>query len=253
MKIALIRRKTIYKVCILLFIILLAVIVYLFMNGIIWFNNPNLKKYPVRGVDVSHYQGEIDWDRLYEQGIDFAFIKATEGSSHLDKRFALNWENSHYTEIIVGAYHFFSFESTGLNQAENFIKNVPKDKNSLPPVIDIEFYGEFSQKPPNADNVRKELNDMINTLEKHYNKKVIIYTTQTAYSKYIKGYYKDNPIWIRDVYTHPNLKDDRNWTFWQYSDHGRLDGYNGIERFIDLNVFNGSYEDFTKFYQSSIN
>lgn len=251
MKIPLTRKKTIFRVGLLLLILFAAVIAYLFMSGILWFNNPSHKKYPVRGVDVSHYQGDIDWQRLSEQGICFAFIKATEGSTHVDKKFELNWKDSRQTDLFVGAYHFFSFESSGIKQAENFIKNVPTEQDSLPPVIDIEFYGDFSKSPQNADEVRKELEDMVSALEQHYKKPVIIYTTQSAYSKYIEGYFLSNPIWIRNVYTRPTLRDDRIWTFWQYSDHGRLDGYKGVEGFIDLNAFNGSFEDLLEFCQTT--
>ena len=102
----------------------LAVIAALIYAGIIQLNRPSREAYPVRGVDVSHYQGNIDWNKLEAQGIMFAFIKATEGSSHTDSMFQANWENVAQTELRAGAYHFFSFESSGQTQAENFINTV---------------------------------------------------------------------------------------------------------------------------------
>ena len=111
-------------------------------KGKIILNHPSGKEYPVRGVDVSAYQGEIDWDVLEKQEIDFAFVKATEGSSFVDRRFIQNYEEARKTDLRIGAYHFFSFDSSGKTQAENFIKNVPVDDEMLPPVVDFEFYGD---------------------------------------------------------------------------------------------------------------
>ncbi len=248
MRIALIRKKTVKRLLVFLaLLIVFSTFGYMYFNGILRLSNPSKKKYPVRGVDVSHYQGDIDWDTLANQGIDFAFIKATEGSSHVDKNFAINWEKASQADIVIGAYHFFSFESSGLTQAENFIKTVPSVQGTLPPAVDVEFYGAFSKNPPDAATVRLELEKFINAVEAHYGKKVVIYTTQTVYSLYIENYFQDNPLWIRNVYSRPILSDDREWTFWQYSDRGRLNGYDGVERFIDLNVFNGTREEFAYF------
>ena len=102
---------------------------------------PGKQDYPVRGVDLSYYQGNIDWDVLASQGVDFCFIKATEGVDHNDSQFAQNWQTAQAAKIYVGAYHFFRFEDTGKEQAENFIRTVPVTENTLPPVIDVELYG----------------------------------------------------------------------------------------------------------------
>ena len=101
--------------------IVLSSIALLFWNGVLLINNPSSAEFPVRGVDVSAYQGDIDWKTLASQNIDFAFIKATEGSNFTDKRFAFNFAEASKTSLRVGAYHFFSFESGGDTQAENFI------------------------------------------------------------------------------------------------------------------------------------
>ena len=251
MSIQIIRRKTVKLIIIFTSILIVSVIlILLLMNGIIWFNNPSKKQFPVRGIDVSHYQGDIDWNVLSDQNVDFVFIKATEGSSHVDKRFAFNWDNANKTKLVVGAYHFFSFESSGKTQAENFIRTVPNISDTLPPVIDIEFYGSFAENPPELDKTRAEIDMFLSTLESHYGKKPILYVTHKTYNMYIKGYYKDNPIWIRNVYARPSLSDSRKWTFWQYSDHGRLEGYEGKEKFIDLNVFNGTMDEFLAFVRN---
>ena len=78
------------------------------------------------GVDVSAFQGKIDWHILAGESISFAFIKATEGSGYVDDNFEDNWRKASQTDLKIGAYHFFSYDSSGLTQAENFIQTVPK-------------------------------------------------------------------------------------------------------------------------------
>lgn len=219
----------------------------LFFKGIFKINTPSRSKYPVVGVDISSYQGEIDWQVLSNQDIQFAFIKATEGSSFVDKNFAYNFEEAIKTDLRVGAYHFFSYDSSGSTQANNFIANVPKSSKMLPPVVDVEFYGDKEKNLPDKDEVTENLTALLKKLEDYYAVKPIIYATRKSYKLYISGSYPDYDIWIRDVYFTPKLLDGREWTFWQYSDKGRLDGYRGVEKYIDLNVFNGSQDEFNKY------
>ncbi len=224
-----------------------AVIAWLFWEGILWFNQPDRSQYPIRGVDVSSYQGEIDWPVLAEQGIQFAYIKATEGSSYTDPYFSQNLNSACQTNLRVGAYHFFSFDSPGVKQAENFIASVPANKTLLPPVVDLEYYADKAKNPPTREDAHKILKPLLNTLEQQYGYQPILYTTIECYDRYLSGEFQDYDIWIRDVLTVPTLKDGRQWTFWQYSHRGRLDGYHGPERFIDLNVFYGSVEQWEQY------
>ena len=218
--------------------------VFLVQNGIILLNNPSAEDYPIRGVDVSHYQGEIDWDKLCESDVSFAFIKATEGSNYIDPKFEYNWSEAAETDLRVGAYHFFSFDSDGKAQAENFIANVPVTEDMLPPVIDIEFYGDKADNPPKKKEVKAQLDVLVEALYEHYGTMPIIYATHQSYNLYIADDYKDCPIWIRDVIMTPYLSDNRDWTFWQYTNRERLEGYKGEEEFIDMNVFCGTAEEF---------
>ncbi|KAB7667089.1 glycoside hydrolase family 25 protein [Bacillus sp. B1-b2] len=241
------RKKPIKKkwlISFFLFFLFIASIGILILQGMIIPNSFFSRDYEVKGVDVSSYQGEINWKQIETQNIQFAFIKATEGSSFVDSYFTSNWNNAKTTKIRIGAYHFFSYDSAGTTQAENFIDTVPKEADTLPPVIDVEFYGDKEKNLPSKEDVRKELQDMIDILEKHYGKRVILYTTNKAYDLYIKEEFEDTDIWIRDVWTKPTLPDQRDWTFWQYTDKEKLEGYNGEEEFIDVNVFHGSLEEF---------
>ena len=114
----------------------LAIMVY---NGIILLNNPSENKFPVRGIDVSEYQGEIDWKTLANQHIDFAFIKATEGSGYTDSCFEYNFSEVQKTSLEFSAYHFFSYDSTGKTQADNFINTVGNTYGTLPPLLMLNF------------------------------------------------------------------------------------------------------------------
>lgn len=216
-------------------------------EGIFLPNAANVERYAVKGVDVASYQGEINWPKLEEQRIKFAFIKATEGSSFVDPYFADNWKDAQNTSLRIGAYHFFSYDSEGETKAKNYIETVPENGQALPPVIDVEFYGDKEKNPPKRSMVEQELKEMVNILEEHYGKRVILYTTEKAYHLYIKNSFEQCDIWIQNVFTQPTLPDKRDWTFWQYTDRGRLQGYSGKERFIDLNVFYGSKEKFSKY------
>ena len=232
----------------LLDIILFGVLVY---QRRIVINRPSKEEYPIRGVDVSYYQGEIDWQVLAGEDIAFAFIKATEGSSHIDTKFEKNWEQAGKTALKRGAYHFFSFESSGKAQAEHFISVVPKTAGDLPPVVDIEFYGDRFYNRPDAEKTRKELQSFLDILETHYSVKPIIYATESSYSAYIRGAFEEYPLWIRNVYFSPNMGMPGKWTFWQYDSEARLQGYSGEEEYIDLNVFCGKESEWDKFLEEN--
>lgn len=206
-----------------------------------------LESFPVKGVDVSSYQGKIDWETLAGQGVDFAFVKATEGSTYKDRLYSENIKNAKETDIALGAYHFMSFESDGKTQAENFISSVKKEDIVLPPVIDLELYGDYTIKPPSASDVRKILDELVSELYKEYGKYPIIYTNRRAYLLYVSGEYAKCDLWMCDIIKRPSLPDGREWKFWQYSHTGKLEGYSGEEEYIDLNVFGGDEREFKEY------
>ena len=214
--------------------------------GLIHINNPELNGFTVKGVDVSSYQGNIDWPLLASQDIDFAYIKATEGSASQDRCFSQNWQEASQTGIRIGAYHFFSFESAGQTQAQNFIDTVDPVDNMLPPVIDVEYYGSFtSEDTIDVSAVRKELRTMVDILTEEYGMKPVIYVSESSYKTIVKGSFEDCGLWYRSVYS--KVPSDVNWVFWQYSNRHRLKGYDGKEAYIDMNVFAGDKEEFIKY------
>lgn len=203
--------------------------------------------YEMQGVDVSHYQGEIDWQVLEEQGVDFAFIKATEGSGHVDRKFYENWEAVDATNIRSGAYHFFSFDSPAETQAQLYIETVGDLSGRLIPVVDIEFYGDKFSNPPEDEEIVRELKTMLDILEEEYGVKPMVYTTYTFYYKYLDDEIDDYPLWIRNVYFSPNVDMYNQWTVWQYTDTAIINGYSGAEEHIDMNVFYGSAEELDEY------
>ena len=202
---------------------------------------PDTQDYPVQGADVSYYQGNIDWDVLESQGISFCFIKATEGIDHSDTQFRQNWSTAQDSGIYVGAYHFYRFENSGREQAENFMQQVPVTENTLPPVIDVELYDD-SGILPDVQETRDNLQEMLDLLEEHYGVKPILYAAPNTYRKYISCFQGEYPIWISNYYYQPYF----DWTFWQYTDSGMLQGYDGDQMHIDLNVYSGSMDEFRK-------
>ena len=211
----------------------------LVVRGVIWPNRLLAARHEVRGVDVSSYQGSIDWPVLAGQDVDFAYVKATEGSTFVDDTFETNLQGARDAGVLVGAYHFFSFESPGRTQAENVIATVPADRALLPVAIDVEHYGAYVRNPPDAATVRAELRVLVATLREHYGVEPVIYATEVAYRRYVAGEFSGSPLWIRAVYLPPRVSDGRDWAFWQYSHRDRLEGYDGEESFIDMNVFRG--------------
>ncbi|MDU1892281.1 MAG: GH25 family lysozyme [Dysgonomonas sp.] len=223
--------------------VLLAGAIYVsFTNGYIRMNYPSFEKYPVQGIDVSHHQKKIDWAKLDKKSVQFAFIKATEGGNHKDSMFQENWREARKNNILSGAYHFFTFCKDGEEQARNYIHYVPKDSIDLPPIIDLE-YGGNCQESNRKEDLIFEITKYFEIIEDHYQRKVIIYTTNEFYRNYLQNQFPDNPVWIRDILSEPNLPDGRKWTFWQFTNRGRLDG---IDTVVDLNAFWGSREEFEK-------
>ena len=197
------RRAKFSAAAVLLSLILLLCVGHGVYRGDILLNHPSRSRYPIRGVDVSHYQGEIDWRQLSQEDIHFAYIKATEGSGHQDETFLDNWEAARETSLKIGAYHFFSFDSPGETQAANFISTVEEVEGMLPPVVDVEFYGDKKANPPEAGKVREQLDRMLTLLQEHYQMMPVLYATEEAWELYLKDGYEDYPLWIRNVVRSP--------------------------------------------------
>jgi lysozyme len=202
------------------------------------------KEYELHGIDVSHHQNHINWNQVGSNNrfkVHFAFMKATEGSTLRDTKFSYNWGKANEAGLTRGAYHFYSSTTSASLQAKNFIRTVNLKPGDLAPVLDF----EVDDDKISISTVRKNLQKWIGMVERHYGKNVIIYTNANLYQKYIKGHFKNNPLWIAD-YNHNkiyNLMGHRNLKFWQFTESGRVGGIRGH---VDVNAFLGSQNEFEK-------
>ena len=197
-----------------------------------------LKTYEVHGVDISHYQFDVDFKKLKNDGVQFVFVKATEGISFKDDHFKKNWKALEKHDLIRGAYHFYRPSVLGKRQAAEFIKTVPLKSGDLPPVLDLEETDNRSD-----EIILKGVKSWLETIEAHYGVKPIIYVNQNYYHKYIKGNLDDYPIWIAAYRWNKPDVPEKDWEFWQYSDKSWRKGVKGR---VDLNVFNGKRKDLEK-------
>jgi lysozyme len=223
----------------------------LFYNGTIFAHNPDRQKFPIRGIDISNFQANIDWNRIDPVEVNFVLMKATEGGDFKDKMFNSNWQNVRSRKLVTGAYHFFTFCKSGQEQAKNYMDSVPIAAHTLPPVIDLEFAGNCKSVPTRS-GLEKELNTFIDLVQQKYRKRPILYVTHEFYDAYLRDRYPNSPIWISDFYSFdklPVLSDRKLWLFWQYSERGRVTGVNSP---VDLDVFNGNRDEFDRLVNSEI-
>ena len=193
-------------------------------------------RYPVDGVDVSHHQGEINWDALVADDVSFAYIKATEGGDWVDTRFIENWAAAGETGVLRGAYHFFTLCAFGPDQAEHMISVVPDEPGMLPPAVDLEFAGNCSARPNVAD-FRAELDAFLAAIESHYRMKPVIYTNAHFYQEYLAEDPPDVTWWIQTPVIEPWGSPE--WTIWQHTPWPR----DGVTGDVDRNVFRGDEAD----------
>lgn len=202
--------------------------------GLMYWNYPGRDRFPVRGIDVSHHQGAIDWSQVADAGIHFAFIKATEGGDHLDTRFSENWLQAREAGVMRGAYHFFTFCTGGDAQADHYLAVVPPEPNVLPPAVDVEFAGNC-RSWTSIEEIRRELRVFLQRLEAAWGRIPVLYVTSESRERIIEGHFDDFPAWLRSVFFRPGGRDP-SWLFWQYTDEGEIPG---IETPVDLNVYRG--------------
>ena len=216
-------------------------------RGYLRLNYPSRAEYPLRGVDVSHHQGTIDWVRLARAGNDFAYIKASEGVTFRDSRFAANWSGAESAGVLPGAYHFFTLCAPGADQAGNFLDAAPPSpRPSLPPAVDLEFGGNCGRRPtPEAFAV--ELQRFLQRIETAWGRRAVLYVTSEFYRIYLEGRFPENPLWVRDIFWTPRFTGERGWRFWQYASRGRLPG---VRRFVALTVIRGTAREFAGFTAS---
>ena len=158
------------------------------------------RNYSVHGIDVSRHQGAINWALVKAMdvndiSIDFVFIKATEGTTHTDFRYFYNWKKAKDNGIMRGGYHYFKASKDAKAQAKHFINIVKLLPGDMPPVLDFEEDGSLPK-----DVLIERLHTWLNTVERHYGIRPVIYVNINYYHRYIKGNFDTYPIWIAHYY-----------------------------------------------------
>lgn len=212
----------------------------LVVYGVIRLNYPSRILYPVHGVDVSHHQGEIDWELVKDDGYDFAIIKATEGGDWKDTKYSQNVLSARENDVVVCSYHYYSFCKDPVLQANHFISVIGDLSGSLPPAIDIEFDQNCNGALPVLE-FRKNLLKFVAVIVEEYGVYPIIYCNEDFFFKYLDAKeFLDCDFWIRNVVSQPDLN-GKMWSFWQYTAKGKVSGITGL---TDLNVYSGRTSDF---------
>lgn len=176
------------------------------------------------GIDVSRYQGVIDWQQVASEGeISYAYIKATEGANLVDRKYAYNLAEARRAGLSVGSYHFYRPNISVDEQVENMTTNVRKSEQDLVPLIDIEVRGKVGY-----ERFITDLIDFVDRIEAHYGRKPLLYTYQNFYNKYLVGQFRDYP-WMIAKYQgdEPVLRDELDYMIWQYTQTGRMPGIRG--------------------------
>ncbi len=192
----------------------------------------------VIGIDVSEFQGEVDWDEVEileeKYPVSFVFIRATAGNDRVDKQFQKNWDGAKENKIMRGAYHYYRPNENSIEQANLFIKTVKLKKGDLPPVLDIEKL----PKNQSLDSLKKGLKRWLTKVENHYQVRPIIYTGERYYSDFLKEEFSEYLFWIANYnFYREKIEDD--WLFWQFTEKASLPG---IKHRVDVNIYNGDLE-----------
>ncbi|TDP00846.1 glycoside hydrolase family 25 protein [Flavobacterium sp. 245] len=192
----------------------------------------------VVGIDVSEFQGKVDWDEVEildeKYPVQFVFIRATAGNDRVDTQFKKNWEGAKENKIMRGAYHYYRPNENSIEQANLFIKTVKLQKGDLPPVLDIE---KLPKNQP-LDSLKKGLKRWLTKVEKHYQVRPIIYSGERYYSDFLKEEFSEYLFWIANYnFYREKIEDD--WLFWQFTEKASLPG---IKHRVDVNIYNGDLE-----------
>ncbi len=189
----------------------------------------------VHGIDLSHYQGDVFWEHVGDNSkMAYVYLKATEGSTHIDKTYEKNIDLAHRYGLKVGSYHFFRPKTDLTKQLENFMSQCRPGDQDLIPMIDIETAGGMKTEEF-CDSLFKFL-DMV---EKVYRQKPLLYTYTNFYNKHLVGKIDDYKLMIAQYSEQePKLADDRDYTMWQYTAKGRI---NGINTYVDKSRFMGRH------------
>ena len=202
---------------------------------------------PIQGIDISKWQGVIDWPAVRAAGTRFVYIKATEGGDHVDPKFMDNWNGAKAAGVARGAYHFVYWCRPAHEQVVWFTQHIPQDPDALPPVLDVEWNSHSKTCPSRLpkEQALEKIRLMLTELERHTGKRPVIYTDIPFHEEVLEGQLTDYAFWIRSTANEPSMRyRNRDWAFWQFTTTGRVPGIAGN---VDRNSFYGSERDWQQF------
>ena len=190
------------------------------------------KGYQSSGMDVSHHQGSIQWDKILNQSpldtlIDFVYCKATEGATHVDTQWESNRQQLNELGVRNGAYHFLNANSYSIPQAKHFLAIWKHREIDLPPVLDVE------QEAESDEVLINNMYDWLEYVERKSGLRPIIYTSYSFYAKKFKNEFKDYQFWIASYDKDPKALNDHRIVHWQFTDNLEIPG---ISEKVDFNV-----------------
>ncbi len=187
------------------------------------------------GIDVSHFQGEVDWRAVAAAGVRFAFIKATEGVDDVDPRFAQNWAESRAAGLLRGPYHFLHPNLDARQQAAHFLAVVTLDDDALPPALDVEVTNGVDPA-----TLRACIETWLETVAAALGCKPVVYTDPWFWQDHVDADLGAYPLWLACYAPEPQVPASwHGWTFWQHAESGRV---NGIAGPVDLDCCQLSYQ-----------
>lgn len=190
---------------------------------------------PQFGIDVSHYQGRIDWPEVSRnKHVTYVYVKATEGAGMVDDTYLYNIREARKAGIKVGCYHFFSPTASPDDQFNNLARNVNLREHDLLPIIDVEIKGRGDVR-----SFCRRLQTFLNKVEKHYGVKPVIYTSSNFYNQYLAGKFTTYKFMIARYHEErPVLADDIQFVMWQFTASGSISGIKGA---VDRSCFMDDY------------
>lgn len=194
-----------------------------------------------RGIDVSRWQGVIDWQAVKNAGIAFAGIRCTIGDYFTDDRFAENWRGVEQAEIFRSAYHVLRPDIGAVSQIAHF-ESVVGGVGDLPHVLDVELTGNQSDRV-----IQDRTDECLQEMERRFGRKPIVYTADWFWTPHIgdQPWVEEHDLWVAHYYW-PQVETPKIpagwmiWKIWQHSNKGKVPG---IPASVDLNWFGGSMED----------
>lgn len=194
----------------------------------------DFSRYPVKGIDISAHNGTVDFRKVKDAGYGFVWIKAGEGETFRDTRFAANYDAACAAGLDVGAYHYFRFDCDGLLQAINLCQTLDGREPSLGVAIDVEEDGNATGVPTPV--IVSRLAAMLDYLNMR-GYPITLYSNKDGYYEYLQDEFSDYPLWICSFTDFVPIDDAPQWSCWQYSHSGTVPG---VEGKVDENVMRGA-------------